>query len=476
MALLLSRLPLSKFSFVAALSGSLALMLQSPLEAATHETSTLAYETISVENAPFEMPSFEVPDFSKASRFSIEDFGAMENNQASVSKAFAAAIEAAHVAGGGQVVVPEGHWPTGKIHLKSGVCLNLEKGSVLEFSSNPEDYLPAVQSTWEGMECFNYSPLIYAFECENVGIIGEGKLYANLDTWKIWYKRPPEHLEASKRLYEMASHDVPVEDRDMTTGEANMRPQFIQFNRCVGVRLEGISIENSPFWVIHPFMSRDVLVRGVKVKAFGHNNDGVDPEMSQNILIEDCVFDQGDDAIAIKSGRNRDAWRLDMPTRNVVVRNCVVKNGHQLCAIGSELSGGVENVLVENCSLDKDIENVGHLLFIKTNERRGGFVRNIYMRNVDAGGLRYGVLGIETDVLYQWKNLVPTYETRLTPIEDVYVENVDVEQAKYVTKIEGQLELPVERVVLKSVRVGKVEERGLQNTNVNDFSFNKEAM
>ncbi|WP_224772408.1 glycoside hydrolase family 28 protein [Pelagicoccus enzymogenes] len=433
------------------------------------QEESVGAETISLESLPFEMPEFEVPDFSESPEFSILAHGAKPDDGVADSKAIAAAIDAAHEAGGGKVVVPAGHWSTGKIHLKSNVCLYLEEGAVLEFSSDPSDYLPAVRSTWEGMECYNYSPLIYAFECENVGIAGSGKLLANLDTWSEWYKRPPAHMEASKELYHMAAKGVPVEERDMTLGEANMRPQFIQFNRCKGVRLEGISIENSPFWVIHPYLSQNILIRGVTVKAYGHNNDGVDPEMSQNILIEDCVFDQGDDAIAIKSGRNQDAWRLNTPTRNVVVRNCLIKNGHQLCAIGSELSGGVENVLIENCTLDKSIQNVGHLLFIKTNERRGGFVRNIHMRNIVAGDLRYGVLGIETDVLYQWRNLVPTYERRLTPISDIYLDNVEAGAVKYVSKIQGQEELPVERVNLKKVSVAKAEESRLQHLHVNSF-------
>jgi polygalacturonase len=201
----------------------------------------------------------------------------------------------------------------------------------------------------------------------------------------------------------------------MAVGEAHLRPQFIQFNRCENVLLEGVTIVNSPFWVIHPFLCKNVVIRGVSVDARGPNNDGVDPEMSQNVLIENCAFNQGDDAIAVKSGRNQDAWRLNTPAKNIVIRNCRVRHGHQLLAIGSELSGGVENVLVENCAVDKSLVGVGHLLYIKTNKRRGGYVRNIYVRNVTAGDLMFGVLGIETDVLYQWRDLVPTYEVRLTP-------------------------------------------------------------
>ncbi|KAF0094500.1 MAG: endopolygalacturonase [Puniceicoccaceae bacterium 5H] len=433
-------------------------------------TAQVATSSVSVD-APFDMPAITVPDFADSARFSIADYGAAPGDKAATTHAIAEAIKAAHQNGGGVVVVPAGTWLTGSVHLQSNVNLHLAEGAVLEFSEDPADYLPAVKTTWEGMECYNYSPLIYAYDCTNVAITGKGKLRARLDVWKVWYARPPEHMAALKKLYEMASHDVPVEERQMVGDDAHMRPQFIQFNRCENVLLEGVSIENSPFWVIHPFLSKNVVIRDVQVYAHGHNNDGVDPEMSQNVLIEDCEFDQGDDAIAVKAGRNQDAWRLDTPAKNIVIRNCFVKNGHQLLAIGSELSGGVENVLVEDCQLDKSLADVGHLLFIKTNERRGGYARNIYLRNIEAGDLKYGVLGIETDVLYQWRDLVPTYETRLTPIGGVHLENITAGKVRYVVKIEGQEALPVGEVSLTHVSTEEAADYRVKVQHVQAFTL-----
>lgn len=427
-------------------------------------------------DAPFDMPPVLTPDFSYCPRFAISDFGANRDDRQATSAAIAAAIRQAHDAGGGVVVVPAGDWPTGKVHLKSNVNLHLDKGATLLFSEKPADYLPPVKTTWEGMECYNYSPLVYAYGCQNVAITGKGRLKAKLDVWKVWYKRPPAHMEALKRLYTLASTGAPVEDRQMAVGKANLRPHFIQFNRCENVLLEGITIDDSPFWVIHPFLSKHVTIRGVHVNARGHNNDGVDPEMSQNVLIEDCEFNQGDDAISVKSGRNQDAWRLGTPAKNIVIRNCRVRRGHQLLAIGSELSGGVENVLVENCVVDKDLVGVGHLLYIKTNERRGGFVKSIFMRNVTAGDLRYGVLGIETDVLYQWRHLVPTYEVRLTPISDVYIEDVQVGRVQYVSKIEGQEALPVADVSLTGVSAERVDDVTVKNANTKGFRFEEKVV
>jgi polygalacturonase len=358
--------------------------------------------------------------------------------------------------GGGIVIIPEGEWLTAKIHFKSNVNLHLDKGAVLLFSEDPKDYLPAVHSTWEGYECFNYSPLIYAYQCKNVAITGEGELKAKMDVWKIWFARPKGHMESLKRLYNLASYNKPMEERQMVNDSANFRPQFIQFNRCENVLMDGITITNSPFWTIHPFLSKNVILRNLKVYAHGHNNDGVDPEMSQNVLIENCVFDQGDDAIAIKSGCGKGAWLLDTPSKNIVIRNCTVKNGHQLVAIGSELSGGVENVFIDKCTV-VDGDKLNHLLFIKTNERRGGYVKNIYISNIVAGKIDQGILGIETDVLYQWRDLVPTIERRLTPIKNVYIENVKATEVNFISRVLGQKELPVENVFLKNVHADLVK-------------------
>jgi polygalacturonase len=421
------------------------------------KTPSLPLENIKV-TAPFSVPTIVIPDFRKCPNLPITDFGAVLGDKEKTSQAIAKAIDKANALGGGVVVIPAGEWLTGKIHLKSNVNLRLNKGAVLLFSENPNDYLPAVHSTWEGMECYNYSPLIYAYECKNVAITGEGEVKAQMNVWKQWFTRPKPHMESIKRLYNLASQYTPVIERQMVNDTAHLRPQFIQFNRSENILLEGITITNSPFWTIHPYLCKNVVIRKVNVYAHGHNNDGIDPEMSQNVLIEDCTFDQGDDAIAIKSGRNPEGWRLKMPSKNIIIRNCLVKNGHQLVAIGSELSGGIENVFINNCEV-VDGAKLFHLLFIKTNERMGGFVKNIHMSNVKSGKVDLGILGIETDVLYQWRTLVPTIERRLTPIQDVYLTNVAAGNVKFISRILGQKELPVKNVLLKNVTATTVLEK-----------------
>ncbi|KGO86135.1 polygalacturonase [Flavobacterium rivuli WB 3.3-2 = DSM 21788] len=417
--------------------------------------------------APFKMPAITIPDFSNCQKFLITDYGAVPGDKENTSKAIATAIAKATV-NGGTVIIPKGEWQTGKVHLKSNVNLHLEEGAVLSFSSNPNDYLPAVHTTWEGMECYNYSPLVYAYNCINVAITGKGELRAEMETWQKWFARPKAHMNSLKYLYDLAAKDVPVEQRQMVNDSANLRPQFIQFNRCQNVLMDGVSVKNSPFWTVHPYLCKNVVIRHVNIYAHGHNNDGVDPEMSENVLIEDCIFDQGDDAVSVKSGRDHDAWRLHTPSKNTVIRNCLVKNGHQLIALGSELSGGIENVFIDNCEV-VDGAKLNHLLFIKTNERRGGYVKNIWMQNVKSGKIDLGILGIETDVLYQWKDLMPTYKRVLTPISNIYLDNVHATDVKFISRVKGQQELPVNNVVLKKVTADKVTDKNETLINVNNF-------
>lgn len=418
---------------------------------------------------PFNMPIVEVPDFSKCTTFNITDYGAKQHDKKATSNAIARAIEAASKNNGGTVVIPKGTWTTAAIHFKSNVNLHISEGAILNFSANPEDYLPAVHTSWEGMECYNYSPLIYAFNCTNVAITGKGTLQADMEIWKTWFARPKGHMNSLTHLYNLCAKQVPVEQRQMVNDSAHLRPQFIQFNRCKNVLVENVNIKNSPFWVLHPYLCKNVTIRKINVFAHGHNNDGVDPEMSENVIIEDCVFDQGDDAIAIKSGRDQDAWRLNTPNKNTVIQNCLVKNGHQLVAIGSEMSGGIENVFINNCKV-LDGAKLNHLLFLKTNERRGGFIRNVYMQNVTSGKIDLGILGIETDVLYQWKDLVPMYERRLTPISNINVQNTHAKSVQFVSRILGEKELPIENVTIKDVSADSVSEQKHIHENVVNFN------
>lgn len=408
------------------------------------------YETIDVK-APFPMEPIKVFMYPQKD-FPITKYGAKVGGIIDNTKAIAKAINACSKSGGGRVVVPSGIWSTGPVHFKSNVNLYLEEGAVLSFSDTPSDYLPAVMTSWEGMECYNYSPLLYAFDCENVAVTGKGVLQPKMDTWRVWFKRPQPHLEALKELYTIASTDVPVEQRQMAKGENNLRPHLIHFNRCKNILLDGFKIRESPFWTIHLYMCDGGVVRNLDVRAHGHNNDGVDLEMSRNFLVENCTFDQGDDAVVIKAGRNRDAWRLNTPCENIVIRNCTILEGHTMLGIGSEISGGIRNIYMHDCSAPKSVHR---FFFIKTNHRRGGFIENIYMENVSSGSTQR-VMEIDTEVLYQWKDLVPTYERKLTRIQNIHLKNVTCDVADAIYDLKGNAELPIKNVELKNISVGTV--------------------
>ena len=384
--------------------------------------------------------------------FNVRKYGAVPDQLEKNKKAFAAAIAACHKSGGGRVVVPRGEWQVGPIHLKSHVNLYLEDDAVLRFSDKPQDYLPAVQTSWEGTECMNYSPLIYAFDCEDIAITGKGRLEPQMDTWREWFKRPQPHVDAMRQLYVMGATDVPVSDRQMAQGENNMRPHLIHLNRCRRVLLDGFQIRQSPFWTIHLFMCDGGVVRHLDVQAHGHNNDGIDIEMTRNILVEHCTFDQGDDAVCIKAGRNRDAWRLDMPAENIVIRHCTVRQGHSLLGIGSELSGGIRKVYMHDIEAPATVREI---VQVKTNERRGGFVDSIFVDRLHTKNARR-VLGIYSDVMYQMRKIVPTFERRLTPISNIFVSNVTASNVEAVYEILGNEELPIRNVHLSNISMDKV--------------------
>ncbi|GAA0540825.1 exopolygalacturonase PelB [Rhizomicrobium palustre] len=293
---------------------------------------------------------------------------------------------------------PPGHWLTGPIHLKSHVNLHLAEGTTLAFSTAPEDYLPLVLTRFEGVECMNYSPLIYAFEEKNIAVTGKGVLdgQAGDTAWWNWKGKGlgPNQSAARDKLFAMGDADTPVEERRFGAG-LYLRPSFFEPYRCQQVMIEGVTIRNAPFWEVHPVLCRDVIVCGLTIDSTGPNTDGCDPESCQDMLIEDCTFNTGDDCIAIKSGRNGDGRRLHTPTENVVIRNCHMKNGHGGVSIGSEITGGVRNVFVENCRMDSP--HLDNAIRIKNNAVRGGVLENIHFRNIVIGEIAHAVLAVHFD-------------------------------------------------------------------------------
>lgn len=373
--------------------------------------------------------------------FLITDYGAVEGDSTALyHESINNAILACHNAGGGKVVVPQGTFYTGPITLLSNVNLHIEKGATLKFSTNPTDYFPAVLSRWEGIDCYNAHPLIYAYKAENIALTGEGTLDGQGSKTDWWYMKGGRHTVEGMpdqitsggraRLFGAAENGIPVEERIMTPADA-LRPPFVSFMNCTSALIEGVYITNSPFWVIHPIFCQDLIVRGVRINSHGPNNDGCDPESCKNVLIENCVFDTGDDCIAIKSGRNNDGRKWNIPSENIVVRRCQMKDGHGGVVVGSEISGGYRNLYVEDCEMDSP--NLDRVVRIKTNACRGGVIENLFVRNVRVNECNEAVMRI--NLLYE-----PNEDCNAAfppVVRNVYLSNVTSQKSKYGIIIDG---------------------------------------
>ena len=372
--------------------------------------------------------------------FVITKYGASVKNSALKNqKAINKAIVECSKAGGGKVVVPEGKFNTGPVVLKSNVNLVVSKGATLLFSTDKKLF-PIVLTRWEGMDCLNYQPCIYAYGEENVAITGEGTIDGNgsNETWwkmcgKDKFGWTPELEESQKigrpLLFEYSEAGKPFEERNMK--DTGLRPQLVNIYKCNNVAIKDVTLLRSPFWVIHPLLCKNVTVKGVKIWNEGPNGDGCDPESCEDVLIEECVFHTGDDCIAIKSGRNADGRIWNLPSKNIIVRDCIMEDGHGGVVVGSEITGGCQNVFVENCKMDSpDLDRV---LRIKTNTCRGGVIENIYMRNVEVGQCREAVMRINLN----YEPNEPAKRGFIPTVRNVYMSNVTCRKSKYGILING---------------------------------------
>ncbi|HEX8560765.1 MAG TPA: glycosyl hydrolase family 28 protein [Pyrinomonadaceae bacterium] len=390
--------------------------------------------------------------------FDVTKHGAVADGRTDCAEAFRKAIAACHKAGGGRVVVPAGVFLTGPIHLLSNVNLHVSEGATVKFSQDPKAYLPLVFTRWEGMELMNYSPFIYAFGQKNIAVTGTGTLDGNSDDehwwpWKGqerhgWKKGSPNQAKARKSLEEMTERGAPVRERVFGEGHY-LRPQFVQPYRCENVLIEGVQVINSPMWELNPVLCANVTVRGVRIASHGPNNDGCDPESCRDVLIEDCTFDTGDDCIAVKSGRNADGRRLGVPSENIVIRGCRMKDGHGGITIGSEISGGVRHLFAEDCTLDSP--NLDHALRFKNNAVRGGLLENIFFRNITVGQVAHAVLTVDF-------NYEEGAKGRFTPVvRNLVVENLKSGKSRHALDVQGFENAPVYDLRLKDCAFDNVE-------------------
>lgn len=368
-----------------------------------------------------------------------------------ITKAIEKAIDTISEDGGGKVVVPEGEWSCGKIHMKDNTELHFEKGAYVRFSSNPDDYLPVVFTGFEGIRCYNYSPLIYGRGLKNIAITGEGHLYGSGENWWDW----KQNSTGINAIYTACMNDTPVEEREYGTKEYGLRPCFLQFVECSDVLIEGVTFENSPFWTVHPLWCDRVTVRGITLKnpRDSHNTDSVNIEGCNTVLVENCtVLGGGDDIFALKSGRGTDGWNVGKACENIEIRNCCAFNAEGSgIAIGSEMSGGVQNVYAHDCHFHDTFGGMR----IKSKKGRGGFVRNIEYRNMKAEKVKYG---ISITLKYSYDDVFAGNGLEAMPeIGNIYYENYECDAPQKSIEITGVKDCHIKNIYMKDIKMTNAE-------------------
>ena len=374
------------------------------------------------------------------------------------------AIETCHRAGGGRVLVPPGDYLLrGPLKLLSRVNLHLARGATLRFSGEPDDFLPPAFQRWEGTEVHSHSPLITAHQATDIAITGEGVIDGQGS--RIFASWQPLQSPDQTRLRDFGRDRTPLDMRIFGAG-TKLRPSLFQPIDCERVLLEGVTLRDSPFWVIHPTYCRHVIIRGVTVESLNHNNDGCDPDSCTDVLIERCVFRTGDDSIAIKSGRDQDGRQIGRPTERLLIRDCEFYSRINGICIGSEMSGGVRHVFVENCN----IHDASSALYLKGNPDRGGYIEDVFMRNIKVMRARAALIRFEPAYhSHRGGNTPPLF--RRISVSDVRCGYADT----YGFYLAGHPDQPVRDVALRNITIGHaveplwrrhIESLRMQNVNI----------
>jgi len=390
----------------------------------------------------------------------VTKLGAKGDSISNAKPAFDKAMALCKKNNGGTIIVPKGIYIlNGPIHFVSNVKLHLEDGAKIRFGSNPKDY-PLVLTSWEGTMLYNYSPMIYANNVENIAITGNGIIDGEAkNTWIKW-----KPLEKKDQLLsrEMNHKNTPINERIFGEGHY-LRPQLIQFVNSRYILIENVQIEDSPFWCIHLLKSKSITIRGVKYNAHNNNNDGIDPEYSSDILIENILFDNADDNVAIKAGRDDEGRsNSNTPSENIVIRNCEFKGLHAI-VIGSEMSAGVRNVYVENSKFRGYLKRG---IFIKTNSDRGGYVKDIYFNNLAFGKVE-DCIYITANYHGEGSGLFPS------KVSDISFSNIScVEATNTGIVIEGFQDKKVANIKLDNITVQSAK-NGTTITNTENVTINE---
>ncbi len=392
------------------------------------KTSTVKQETI-IENTPWGKQSFVIPDFNDKS-YDIVKFGATTDSTKNNQSAIQEAIDKCSQEGGGIVLIPEGTWKTAYLELKSNVNLQLSKGAILSFIDSIPLYSVPTFTRWEGLECMNYHPFIYARNQENVAITGKGVIEGNARVW--WDLARTTQLESLKKLYDLVEAGVKPEERNCLDFEPTsyLRPSLVQFIDCKKVLVDGIELHSGPMWTTHFIYCENVIARNLSVITTGRNNDGIIPDSSNGVLIDNCYFSTGDDCIVIKSGLNEDAWRVGKPCQNLVIKNCKTKHGHGGVVIGSEMSGGVRNVYAHDC----DFSETERGLRIKSMKGRGGVIENLWFENIRMDNIKREAIRI--NMHYGSSSIEPRSDS-LPTFRNIHYKNIKSLNSQFAIRVNG---------------------------------------
>lgn len=434
----------------------------------------------------FQMPRVQEP-FIPSNTVSITDFGAINGGQVLCTEAFEQAIEAVSKKGGGKVIVPRGIWLSGPITLKSNIEIYTESGAMIVFSTDKSLY-PLVETNFEGFNTYRCTSPINGRNLENIAITGKGVIDGSGEAWravkkekltdsqwkklvasgglvnengKTWY--PSQQFINGEKVADM---NVP---RDLKTKaefekiKDFLRPVMISLISCKKVLIDGPTFQNSPAWCIHPLLCEDFTLRSTTVRNpwYSQNGDGIDIESCKNSIIHDSNFDVGDDAICIKSGKDKEGRDRGIPNENLVVKNCIVYHGHGGVTVGSEMSGGVRNLHVSNCTFIGT--DVG--LRFKSNRGRGGVVENIYISDIEM--MNIPTQAISFNLYYNGRSASEDIEAgengsveKLLPVteetpqfKNIFIRDVNCKGASQGIFLQGLPEMNLENIRLENIQM-----------------------
>ena len=446
---------------------------------ACQSTSTEQHNDTYIEDLyealPFDMPVVQRPSFPDY-QVDIRDFGAKADGETLNTEAINNAIKAVSEKGGGKVVIPEGLWLTGPVVLQNNVNLHVEKNALVLFSGDADLY-PLVRTSFEGLDMLRCQSPISAMNAENIAITGYGVLDGSGDSWrpvkrnkmtdgqwksllksggvvdesgKVWY---PNEGALKASILTGSKEKREISDSEWEGMKRWLRPVLLCIVKSKRVLLEGVTFRNSPSWCLHPLSCEDLTLNGVKVfnPWYSQNGDALDVESCKNVVVTNSLFDAGDDAICIKSGKDADGRRRGEPCENVLVKNNTVLHGHGGFVVGSEMSGGVRNVYVADCTFIGT--DVG--LRFKSTRGRGGVVENVYVDNINMINIPGDAL--IADLYYAVKDApgapVPAVTEETPSFKNIHISNISCKGAGRAMFLNGLPEMPIENFSVRNMRI-----------------------